>query len=599
MARILIADDNLAIRSIYEDLLDYLGHEVISCKDGQEALEKFAVEHVDLMILDVQMPNKTGPEVCREIRQQPRGLNIPIIIASSCQGEEEILEGLSAGANDYLIKPVKESHLIARLKNLLHTSIIHNSDYELARSQVVFVDRYKIRKILGCGRHSIVYEVDDLKEDNKKKVLKLLNDTIKDPEVLTDYLATARNISKIDSDYITKTLETGQYAGRCYLIMEYLAGGDLRELFTYRKLSFKEAVHIGNDISRGINDLRHNGIVHFDIKPENILISAEGHFKIADFGMLTKRDSVTMPMNAEIWSTAAYVAPEYINAEHDLSSKCDVYSLGVTLYEGLVGDNPFLSDKPMNSLFRQTNIQAPDLDSLGEDIPKELSDVIKIMLVKNPELRPKADKCVEIFSALMDPDKYSWISQKRQNPEVKHRMERDFGYNEKAIVSSAEAEKSMQVLEDFTKQIDLVAGSSSKNQANIAKEDTVIPKKTNILKVIILGAVCLFLAILIGAFISSMFTSQESSQNNVKILGPLTIIECPGCKHKLEKRCKDVSKEKCPKCSAVMVMAMECMKCGKRFAGKKQYYDSQSDAMECPSCKSKDTSFSRAIKIIP
>ncbi len=91
MARILVADDVLVIRTIYDNLLSYLGHEVILCKNGQEAIDTFAKEHVDLIILDVQMPKKTGIEACREIRQQPRGLNVPIIIASACTGEEDIL----------------------------------------------------------------------------------------------------------------------------------------------------------------------------------------------------------------------------------------------------------------------------------------------------------------------------------------------------------------------------------------------------------------------------------------------------------------------------------------------------------------------------
>ena len=507
MARILIADDSIAIRSIYENMLDYLGHEVISCKDGEEALKKFATEHVDLMILDVEMPKKTGFEVCREVRQRPRGVNIPIIIASGCQDEKDILEGLNAGANDYLSKPIKESHLIARLKNLLNSSILHNSDYELGKKQVVLGDRYKIRKILGCGRHSIVYAVDDLKEDNKKKVLKLLNDNIKDPEILKDYMHTATTISNIDSEYIVKTFEIGQYAGRCYLILEYIPDGDLRELFTYRKLSFREAVHIGHDISQAINALRYNDIIHFDIKPENILITQEGNFKLADFGMLTTRDSVTMPMNAEIWSTTAYIAPEYINAEHDLSSKCDVYSLGVTLYEGLTGDNPFLSDKPMNSLFRQMNIQPPDLASVEGNIPKELSDIIKIMLVKNPEYRPKADECIEIFSAMMDSEKYPWLLQKREVNELKHRMERDFGSSQKLAVDSIKAEESMQKLENLTEKLTNEGKDISIHDTveDTAEKTALEPQQNNNFKKNIWRVILFLLAICIGFIIALLF----------------------------------------------------------------------------------------------
>ena len=585
MARILIADDSAVIRGFYENLLDYLGHEIISCKDGKEALEKFAVERVDLMILDVQMPEKSGIEVCREVRQHPRGLNIPIIIASSEDKEDVILDGLNAGANDYLLKPLKESHLIARLKNLLKSSTLYKSDYELVKNQVIFAERYKIRKIIGYGRHSIVFMVEDIEENNEKKVLKLLNDNISDPNLLSQYLETAQQISEINSEHITKTFCSGQSCGRCYLIMEYNSGGDLRKLFTYRKLSWLEAVHLGSDISSAIRDLEEHGIVHFDIKPENILISEDGHFKLADFGMLTTRDTVTIPMNAEIWSTAAYVSPEYINAEHDVGPRSDIYSLGVTIHEGLTGDNPFVSDKPMNSLYRQLNFQVPDLISLYKNIPRELSDIVRVMLVKNPVLRPTASDCVDVFSALLALRKSTLFLQKTLEAEVSELKEtrpedRDLSDKNPEQMDSEKKEQAIKNLINIKK----------KAEAAIIIEPLPIREKTNLLKVVVLMVVCLILFAYAGMFISSFFSTDNASVNSVA-LGPLTVISCPKCGKMLEKRCKDVSKEKCPECSTTMAMALKCVKCSKEFADKEEYYDTKTDSVICPFCKSDDIEY--------
>jgi serine/threonine-protein kinase len=587
MARILIADDSLAIRAVYENMLDYLGHEVISCKDGREALAKFATEHVDLMLLDVQMPYKNGIEVCREIRRQPNGLNVPIIIVSSHQEENDILAGLDAGANDYLLKPVQEGHLIARLKNLLNNSIMHSSDYELVKNQVVIAGRYKIRKVIGCGRHSVVFAVDDLEENNKQKALKLLNGNIEDPGLLADYLNTAKKISGIESENITKIFETGQYSGRCYLVMEYVSGGNLRELFKYRKISFSEAVHIGNDISKAIRDLGDNEIIHFDVKPENIVISEEGHFKLTDFGMLTTRASETIPMNAEIWGTAAYISPEYIDAEHYLSPKSDIYSLGTTLYEGLTGDNPFMSDKPMNSLYRQLNIQPPELSNLNLGIPRELSDIIKIMLAKNPDLRPGPEECIDFFSALMNPIKYPWLLMERAKTDMKYRMEQDFHDTNPIAMASEKAEKALERLEHFKKKAEENSISVPK-----VKESFIAPDK-KIVKIVFLGAACLVIAIYLGVFISSVFGSDDQIYNSKESQGPVTIISCPKCDQVVKKRCKDVSLEKCPECSSPMVLLMECRKCNKKFPAKKEYYDKQDGKVKCPYCESKNTTASR------
>lgn len=554
MARILVADDSAIIRTFYDNLLVSLGHEVILCRNGQETLDKFAVEDIDLMILDVEMPKKSGLEVCREVRQQPRGLAIPIIIVSSCQEEEEILEGLSAGANDYLLKPVKESLLIARLRNLLKTSILHNTDYELVKHQVVLAERYKVRKIIGYGRHSIVFMVNDLAENKNNKALKLLNEDIKDPALLAEYLGTAENFSRINSEYIIKTFASGQYCGRCYLVMEYISAGDLRELITHRRLSVMEAIHLGYDISTAIHDLGRNGVIHFDIKPENILITEGGDFKLADFGMLTTRNSVTIPMNAEIWSTAAYVSPEYIDAEHKVTSKSDIYSLGVTIFEGIVGDNPFMSDKPMNSLYRQMNIQAPALNSLNNAVPEKLSDLIKVMLVKNPELRPTPAECVDFFSALLDTSNHSWAVTPEiipKEPEQQHRMNRNLSKT-KATIDFSKTSLSIQKLE---------AAAGKVEKSFFYKE---VSKHKNTIKAIIVAVVCLLMTIYLGTFISSFFTGDNSAPRGVE-LGPMTVLICPKCGEIIKKRCKDVSQERCPKCSTTMVLATKCIKCGKEF----------------------------------
>ena len=149
MARILIADDSLVVRKSYESMLTFLGHEVISCKDGKDTVAAFETQSPELLILDVQMPVMNGLEACRAIRRLPNGISVPIIIVSALEDEDDILKGLNAGANDYLIKPVKEAHLIAKLKTSLGISALHRQDFDLAKKRTVFAGKYRIEKMLG------------------------------------------------------------------------------------------------------------------------------------------------------------------------------------------------------------------------------------------------------------------------------------------------------------------------------------------------------------------------------------------------------------------------------------------------------------------
>ena len=141
MSKILVADDSILAQKSYEQMLEFLGYEVIMCSNGIEAVNAFMEQNPDLVILDVDMPAMNGFEACRKIRKTADGLNVPIIIVSAGDSEEDVVHGMNAGANDYLLKPVKESHLIAKLKTSLKFSMVHKDDLELVKHPVAFAGR--------------------------------------------------------------------------------------------------------------------------------------------------------------------------------------------------------------------------------------------------------------------------------------------------------------------------------------------------------------------------------------------------------------------------------------------------------------------------
>lgn len=406
MAKILIADDSLIARKSYESMLSGMGHEVVSSVDGVDAIRKFSLERPELVILDVDMPEVDGIAACGEIRRSPDGLVTPIIIVSALDNENDIFRGLDAGANDYLIKPVKEAHLLAKLKNFLGIAALHKHEFELLKSHTVFAGRYQIEKLLGMGIHSSVFLARDQAEGNRRIALKLLRRNFASQDITGSLLEGAGRLAELDSPHVVKVLDFGQLSDRVYIAMELVSGGSLENILKGKLLTEFEATLLGYDLSCALKVLDDNKIVHLDVKPGNILFG--DNYKLSDFGVATRRYSDSLPQSGEIWGTVAHVAPEYLTGG-ELTIKSDVYSLGITLYRAITGDNPFASDRPSVSMFRQMNLSPPPVTQFDPGISRYFSNTIQSMLEKDPELRPAPGELMEVFAGLDEYLKYSQV----------------------------------------------------------------------------------------------------------------------------------------------------------------------------------------------
>lgn len=406
MARILIADDSIIQRKAYQEILDYLGHDCIACVDGKEALDAFQREDdLAMVILDYDMPELNGLEVCRSIRHQAAGITIPIVIVSSHDEEDYIMNCMNAGANDYLVKPVGEGHLIAKLRNFLQTSSLYQHELNLAKNKSVVAGRYKVKKILGYGSHSVVFLADDLQTDTQV-ALKLLNDQLAFGGIVEPFIETAAAIKKIDCEYLLKVIDYGQYANQLFLVLEYADGGDLATKLKAGPLSELEGMELAYALCQALKALNSEKVLHLDLKPENILIH-QGNYKLGDFGIVTARETATMPLNAEIWSTVAYAAPEMIDDTGCVDGKSDVYCLGVTLYEALSGDNPFRALRSTVSMFRHLNTVPALLNELNPAVSETTARLIAQMLIKDPAARISLNDVAELVQeSKAHPDKF-------------------------------------------------------------------------------------------------------------------------------------------------------------------------------------------------
>lgn len=583
MSRIIAADDDIGLQRIYFYMLDCLGHETVICCNGEEALSAFQQGGADLVILDITMPVMDGLEACRRIKQLPEGVNVPVIIVSANDTEAEITAGFNAGADDYMVKPIQENILIAKLKNFLKTSSLHRLEFDLVKKRVVFQDRYRIMKVIGYGAHSVVFLANDQKENNRQVAVKLLNEKVSDAATQRLFIATVSRFQALDSPYIVKIFDYGVFNGQIFVVMEYASGNNLRQLLTAHRLEEKEVCELALNMLSALEKLNESELAHLDIKPENI-ICCDGVFKLADFGLIDSKSSGTMPLHAEIWSTAAYICPEYLEDTATPGIKGDIYSLGESLFEAVIGDNPFYSGNATVSMFRQVNLIPPYISNQTEKISFEFSDVIASMMSKNPDDRPALSTLREWFQYILNchlEGKTSDLSYPRPA-------------QQKTMVSQQEeALKKRRRLSLLPKKQTLLHkfGNRIYNSIMMTEHKSIDAKIEHVRKILYIAMMLALTGFLSFMAVRSMGYGAAGNSNI-----PEVRIICGKCGTIENRRIKDIRRESCRKCGGTIGQALKCAKCQRVFPWQKPEIPPGTRpknrqavlkaSMVCPSCGS-------------
>jgi len=594
MARIIVADDELGLQRIYFYMLDSLGHDAVICCNGEEAVNAFRANGADLVILDITMPVMDGLEACRQIKQLPEGTNVPVVIVSAIDSEREISAGFNAGADDYMLKPIRENILIAKLKNFLKTSSLHRREFDLVRNRVVFLDRYRISKVIGYGAHSVVFLAEDIRE-NKPVAVKLLNENISDAATQRCFVELVAKFKEIDSSRVVKIYDYGVYGGQLYMVMEYAEAGNLRQKVTVKHLDELETSKLAIDMLEAIMAMEQRDLLHLDIKPENILIN-EGVYKLTDFGMALERTPGTIPLRTEIWGTAAYVCPEYLEETASLNIKSDIYSLGVTLFEVMVGDNPFFSGQSTVSMFRQVNMIPPYLANLlNEKCSFEFSDVIAGMMCKNPADRPDLETLYDWFSYFV-----SCYEQGTEKEELHYPRPEQ----KKAMIATQETtlRKRRAIIKLEPKKKGKL-GSAIDRAGNAVFHSVMMRENKRMEKLQALtgqlGMIVLILIFfgLIGYSVLPSIRYRAGSAENI----PAVNVMCQKCGFIEDRKIKIVEKYSCSKCGGALGYPCKCNNCGTVFCWMRPNFPRGStnlqknkiliDISKCPKCSSSDIEF--------
>ena len=241
-----------------------------------------------------------------------------------------------------------------------------------------FAGRYRIERELGQGATATVFLARDVLNDRPVAV-KVLRAELAESVGAMRFLREIRLTAQLHHPHIVTVLDSGEHDGLLYFVLPYLDGGTLRErLERERQLTIPDAIEVGRTIAGALHYAHAHGLLHRDVKPENILMSG-GQACLADFGIARALEHISGDTSSSglIRGTAAYMSPEQASGEIDLDERSDIYSLGCVLYELLAGVAPFIGPTAQ-SVMAQRFVQPPRPVSMYRpESPRALEAVIQ------------------------------------------------------------------------------------------------------------------------------------------------------------------------------------------------------------------------------
>jgi eukaryotic-like serine/threonine-protein kinase len=248
--------------------------------------------------------------------------------------------------------------------------------------------RYRVGSWIARGGMATVYLGIDTKLD-RTVALKIAHPELAgDHEFVRRFMGEARSVARLSSPNVVAVYDQGSDGGLLYLVMEYVPGRTLRELLRERRgLGPREALDILDGVLTGLAAAHQAGIVHRDVKPENVLLGEGGAVKVADFGLARAASGISHTRTGMLIGTAAYLAPEQV-ARSTSDARTDVYAAGVMLFEMLTGTQPHTGDSPLAVAHKHVNDVVPAPSSLVPGLPASLDALVAMATSRDPDLRP-------------------------------------------------------------------------------------------------------------------------------------------------------------------------------------------------------------------
>jgi predicted Ser/Thr protein kinase len=267
----------------------------------------------------------------------------------------------------------------------------------------VLADRYELEELVGTGGMSSVFRAHDRLLD-RKVALKVLHQQFSgDDDYVERFRREARSVAALSHPNIVTVIDRGEHDERQFIVFEYVEGENLKRLIERRgQAPVPTALELGIQIASGLSFAHQQGLVHRDVKPQNVLLNGDGRAKVTDFGIARSLDvQHGMTQTGTVLGTSDYIAPEQAQGQR-VDEHSDVYSLGVVMYELLTSEVPFPGENFVAVAMRHINEEPPLIRDKRTDVPPRVEAAVRKAMAKRPEDRfpTMAAFCAELEACL-------------------------------------------------------------------------------------------------------------------------------------------------------------------------------------------------------
>jgi CheY-like chemotaxis protein/tRNA A-37 threonylcarbamoyl transferase component Bud32 len=368
--RILIIDDDPDLRSL-------LGHYIkqrwpSAVVDEYDPLDHdfpgkdFPLGSYQALILDYMLGRGDGLDWLARLKQRP---DCPKVLFLTGAGNESIaVRAMKAGADDYQRKQeLTRERLLASVHELTADVLEKTASPELAARMEgnslgakIQIPGIKVLRLIGEGGMARVYLASRDGDDEPLVVKILRREVLSNKTALARFMEEYTLVESIHSRHVARVYRHGKSEEHAYLVMEFFEGGDLNKRLAGKPIDPVEALRIFRELMFALGEIHEKGILHRDLKPQNLMFREDGTLALLDFGIAKQIDAIDRTHQGEVLGTPRYMSPEQVQGRA-LDLRTDIYSAGVLLYQMLTGQHLFDGDTAMDVAMQHLNTPAPAL----------------------------------------------------------------------------------------------------------------------------------------------------------------------------------------------------------------------------------------------
>ena len=405
---ILVVDDHKPNRDMLSRRLNREGYKAITAESGMQVFEMLPEQPIQMILLDLMMPEMSGIEVLERLRQDPNYGHLPVLMVSANTDSPQMVAALDQGANDYITKPIDFEVLLAKVRRHLgmRSGMVQTqataapgvaasapakpAPPKIKPDSVKAGDtlaHYKLDRMLGEGGMGRVFKATDTRLLREVAIKIMIGEDLA-PQTLERFVVEARAVARVSHPGIVTIFEIGLEPFH-YISMELLDGKPLDQFADGRALPVRQAVNLMVQVLDALNAVHKRDIVHRDLKPANIMVLEGDRTKVMDFGLAKLTDvNLNLTQAGEAWGTPRYMSPEHVNPDFgEINSRSDIFAVAVILYELLTGEGPFQGRNPGQLLYEVMTKEPKSPAVHNPKLPAALCDVCLLGMRKKQAQR--------------------------------------------------------------------------------------------------------------------------------------------------------------------------------------------------------------------